>query len=191
VPRVYAVGVAAQLAVRNLVFAMKIALLILVGLAILIGIAVFLVVPKTQRIYALASRKVEFTFVVVNDERKEPIPGATIDIWNDLPKPKDRQRIAQVVTNDKGIATYVHPNQLVEDVVGISANHKLEGVRQHPASVGTFVDRFWCTLDVAAKGYVPLQSESLASYEYDDNGYDKQGKFHRVQFTFTLHRKKQ
>ena len=168
---------------------MKCALLILVGLVMLIGTGVFLFIPSTPRIYALASRTVEFSFVIVDEDTKEPIPGATIDIWDEPLPPASRKKIVQTVANDKGVAKYVRENQSVEDVIGISASHKLEGVRRHPAGVGTFVDRFWCTLDIAANGYVPLQYESLASYEYNDNGYDKEGKFHRFEFTFTLRRK--
>jgi hypothetical protein len=167
---------------------MKRALLIVVGLAILIGTGVFLIMPS-QRIYALAIRTAEYTFVVLDEETKEPIPGATIDIWDEPIQPTDRKKIAQVVADDKGVAKYVRENQSVEEVIGIGASHKLEGVRRHPAGVGTFVDRFWCTLDIAANGYVPLKYKSLGSFDYDDNGYDKEGKFHRLEVTFMLRRK--
>lgn len=166
---------------------MKRALLTL-ALAALLGIGVVFLLGRTQRIYALGSRTVEFTFVILDEETKEPIPGAIIDIWQDPLSSGDR-KIAQAITNDRGVATYVRENQSVEDVIGISARHKLEGVRRHPDGVGTFVDRYWCTLHIAAKRYLPLKYESLASYDYDDNGYDKEGDVHRFEFTITLRRK--
>jgi len=165
------------------------AILILVGLAIMIGIGLFLFLPSTHRIYALGSRTVEFTFVILDEETKKPIPGATIDIWDDPFHPADRKKVAQAVADDDGVARFVREKQSVEDVIGISASHKLGGVRKHPAGVGTFVDRYWCTLDISARGYVPLQYESLASYDYDDNGYDKQAQLHRFEFTITMRRK--
>lgn len=165
------------------------AILILVGLGILIGIGVFFFVPSTQRIYALASRTVEFSFVILDEETKKPIPGVSIDIWDNPLQLADRKKIAQAVADESGVAKYLRENQSVEDVIGISASHKLAGVRRHPAGVGTFVDRYWCTLDVSANGYVPLQYESLASYDYDDKGYDKEGKLHRFEFTITMLRK--
>ena len=158
-----------NLIVRPQVLAMMRAILILVGLAVLIGIGVFVFVPSTQRIYALGSRTVEFSFVILDDETRKPIPGATIDIWDDPFQPADRKKVAQAVADENGVAKYVRENQSVEDVIGISADHKLAGVRKHPAGVGTFVDRYWCTLDISANGYVPLQYESLASYDYDED----------------------
>src|SRR5262249_23096477 len=135
---------------------MRRTILILVGLAILIGLGVYFFLPGVQRIYALGSRTAEFTLVVRDSETKEPIPGATIKIWDDPFQPAQRKQLAEMTTDAQGIAKYVRENQSVEDVIGISASHKLQGVRKHPAGVGTFVDRYWCTLDVAAKGYVPL-----------------------------------
>ena len=168
---------------------MKRALLLLVGVVILIGIGVVLLLPRTQRIYALGSRTAEFTFVILDEETRIPISGATIAIWDDPFQPADRKKIGQVVTDERGVTKFVRENQSVEDVIGISASHKLHGIRRHPNGVGTFVDRHWCTLDIAAKGYIPLEYESLASYDYEDNGYVKDGKFHRFEFTITLRRK--
>jgi hypothetical protein len=167
---------------------MKRAIWIVVGLLVLIRIGVFLIMP-TQRIYALAIRTAEYTFVVLDQETKESIPCATIDIWDEPIQPTDHKKIAQVVADDKGVAKYVRGNQSVEEVIGIDASRKLEGVRRHPAGVATFVNPFWCTLDIAANGYVPLKRASLGSFAYDDNRYDKEGKFNRFEFTFTLRRK--
>jgi hypothetical protein len=166
---------------------MRLAILILVGLAVLIGVGVYLLVPATQRIYAVGSRTAEFTFVVRDSETKEPIPGAIIKIWEDPFQPAQRKQLDELTTDAMGIAKYVRVDQWVEDVIGIGASHKLQGVRKHPAGVGTFVDRYWCALDVAAKGYVPLEYEGLG--DYDDNGYDKAAKVHRFEFVIEMRRK--
>lgn len=168
---------------------MRRTILILVALAILIGLGVSLLVPGTQRIYALASRTAEFTFVIRDSETKGPIAGATIKIWDDPFQPAQRKQLGELTTDAKGIAKYVREDQSVEDVLGISASHKLQGVRKHPAGIGTFVDRYWCTLDVSAKGYVPLEYEGLGSYDYDDNGYDNAAKVHRFEFVIEMRRK--
>jgi len=174
--------------VRPQVLHMRRTILILVGLAILIGLGVYLLVPGTQRIYALASRTAEFTFVIRDSETKEPIPGATIKIWDDPFQPAQRKQLAELTTDANGSAKYVREDQSVEDVIGISASHKLGGVRKHPAGVGTFVDRYWCTLDIRAKGFIPLQYEGLGSYDYDDNGYDESAKMHRFEFIIEMRR---
>jgi len=162
------------------------AILILVGVAILIGVGVLIFVPSTQRIYALASRTAEFTFVVRDSETKGPISDATIRIWDEPLQPAQRKQLAMLTTDAKGIAKYVRENQSVEDVIGISASQKLQGVRRHPVGVGTFVDRFWCTLDITAKGYIPLEHDGLAGYDYDDNGYDKAAEMHRFEFVIEM-----
>jgi hypothetical protein len=168
---------------------MRRTILILVGLAILIGLGVYLLVPGTQRIFALGSRTAEFTFVIRDSETKEPIPCATIKIWDNPFQPAQRKQLGEVTTDAQGVAKYVRENQSVEHVIGISASYKLQGVRRHPAGVGTFVDRFWCTMDIAAKGYIPLEYEGLGGYDYDDNGYDKAAKLHRFEFVIEMRRK--
>jgi hypothetical protein len=168
---------------------MRCTILILVGLAIVIALGVYLLIPGVQRIYALASRTAEFTFVIRDGETKEPIAGATIKIWDDPFQPAQRKQLGELTTDANGIARYVRENQSVEDVIGIGASHKLEGVRRHPSGVGTFVDRYWCTLDIFAKGYIPLEYEGLASYDCDDNGYDKAAKVHRFEFVIEMRRK--
>lgn len=163
-------------------------LLILALLVIFLGMGVFLFAP-TQRIYALASRTVEFTFVFADEETKQAIPGASMEIWNDPVHAADRKKIAHLVADSNGVAKYIRENHSVEDVIGISASQKLGGVRRHPAGIGTFVDRFWCTFNIAAPGYVGLQYQSLGDYEYDDNGFDKEAKLHRFEFVIPLRRK--
>jgi hypothetical protein len=168
---------------------MKRVFLILVAFAILIGIGLlFLFFGSPICTYAVCSRTVEFTFVVLDEETKKPIPGAVITFWKDAPPPQ-RKHIAEVITDESGVAKFVHENHFVEDVIGIGLNHKLQGIRRHPVGVGTFVDRYWCTLDIAAKGYIPLQYESLGGYEYDDNGYDGSAELHRFEFVIVLRRK--
>jgi hypothetical protein len=108
-------------------------------------------------------------------------------IWEDPFQPAQRKQLDELTTDAMGIAKYVRVDQWVEDVIGIGASHKLQGVRKHPAGVGTFVDRYWCALDVAAKGYVPLEYEGLG--DYDDNGYDKAAKVHRFEFVIEMRRK--
>lgn len=169
---------------------MRRAILMLVGLAIPIGLGVLFFASWTQRIYALASRTAEFSFVIVDEETKEPIPGASIKFWDDPFQPAQRKQLGEAIADANGIAKYVRENQSVEDVIGISASQKLEGVRRHPAGVATFVDRFWCTFDVTAEGYVPLEYDSLANYQYDDNGYDKAAKLHRFEFVIEMRRKR-
>jgi hypothetical protein len=78
---------------------------------------------------------------------------------------------------------------LVEDVRGISASTKLQGVLRHPEGVGTFVDRYRFSVDIKAEGYTPLKYESLGNHDYEDKGYFKQGGFHQVEFTIALRRK--
>jgi hypothetical protein len=94
-----------------------------------------------------------------------------------------------VVSDGNGIARYVSENHSVEDVIGISTSQKLSGIRRHPAGIGTFVDRFWCTFDVSANGYIPLKNDWLAEYEYDDNGFDEAAKLHRFEFVIVMRRK--
>src|SRR4051812_17463287 len=136
---------------------MRRALQLVVGLAVLSCIGLLLSLGMQSGVYALANRTAEFSFVILDEKTGEPIPGASVELWDEPFEPAQRKRIAGVVTDARGVAKYVRENQSVEDVTGISPTHKLEGVPRHPAGVGTFVDRFWCTLDVAATGYLPLQ----------------------------------
>jgi len=165
-------------------------ILILVGLAILIALGVQLLFPRVERVYALGRRTAEYTLVIRDAETKQPISGATIKFWDERFQPEQQKQLAEVVTNAQGIAIFVRENQSVEDVIGISGSQKLQGVRKHPDGVGTFVDRYWCTLELTANGYVPLQYDSLANYEYDDNGYDKAAKLHRFEFVIEMSRKR-
>ena len=98
---------------------MKRSLLIGGALSILIGIGFYLLQPRVQRIYAVGNRTVEFTFLIVNAETKMPIRGASVEIW-DEPIGRPRKRIAELVTDDFGVAKYVRENQFVEDVIGIA-----------------------------------------------------------------------
>ncbi len=145
----------------------------------LIGIVLLIFLPSWQVIYALASRTVEFRFVIIDDESRKPIPAAIIEIW-EVPVGQERKKVTHVVTGQCGIARYVRENMMVEDVTGINPGKKLEGVRRHPRGIGTFVDRYWCNLDITAKGFIPMQHVWLSDYEYEDQGFIKEGNYHRT-----------
>jgi hypothetical protein len=160
--------------------------LVVCGLVVLIGLGVLCFVPPIESVYALSRRTVEFPFVVCDSETKEALPGAQVTVWDISFEPAPRKQLAEITTDARGIAVFVRDNQDVEDVTGISASRKLEGVRSHPAGIGTFNDRYWCALDVAAKGYVTLKNQGLG--DYDDNGYDETAKMHRFEFVIEMRR---
>lgn len=159
---------------------------ILIYLALPIGLVCFLFLPVRQITYALGSVTAEFSFVIQEQITRKPIPGAMIRVRSDEFPPDQSRVIAELITDDRGIAKFVRKNQSVKSVVGIRAGEKLAGVRRHPQGVGTFVDRYWCTLDITAKGYSPIEFVSLSAFKYDDNGYDQSAQLHRFQFVIEM-----
>lgn len=162
---------------------------IVVAFFVSIGVGVCLYYSCFPVIYALGSRTVEFTVIVIDGETKTPIRGATITFYDDPVRPQERKPIAELITDEWGNAKYVRENTSVEDVLNIPAGRKLEGVTRHPRGIGTFVERSWCTLDIAAKGYEPVHYGGFWEYDYEDKGYVREGEYHQFEFTILLRRR--
>jgi hypothetical protein len=138
--------------------------------------------PTMKPMYALSSRDVEYTFVVVDDQTKKPIPNAELTFYSE----GGSQKLESITTDNQGIAVFTKKDQFVEDVIGISASTRLVGVKKHPEGTGTLINRFWCVFGITAEKYRSIEYESLGDHEYEDAGYDKTTQCHRCRFTIGM-----
>ncbi len=138
-------------------------------------LVVFYFVSSVQTTYALCSRDIEYTFVVVDETTRVPIAGARltfiIEDWR-----KDRQiDTVQLVSDADGKITMLRKNESCEDVI-----------RPMKKTV-TLINLGWCdSLDINADGYVKIDNVSLYEWKYTDRGFFIDEKVQRIELVFPL-----
>jgi hypothetical protein len=128
-----------------------------------------------QTIYALGNRDVEFTLFVYDVASGQPIPGAEFTIWTR--EQLQGEPAIKLVTDDTGRAKVLRKDVTCEDI--IRSFHKTV----------THINAHWCTFDLQAEGYQPIEHGGLADYPYDDKGWSRQEHLHRAEYKISLVKK--
>jgi hypothetical protein len=112
-------------------------------------------------------------FIISDAVTGDPIPDAAVELWDSKDDPRHDE--FKMVTGADGIAKFYRENISCEEVE-----------RLFRKAVPLF-DLSWASVNVAAKGYDPVNQMWLHKGKYEDKGYSAQGHLHRLEFKIPLH----
>jgi hypothetical protein len=154
---------------------------------LLLGLLALLLMPIRLTIYARVQRDTEFTFVVVDGETGEPVPGATIQFFeeDDWRKPEQAKAALSVKTDAEGKAVFFKEKAWGED---IPVTYHFLGM-SFLAEKRTYIDPPWPSVRIAGPRHLPFWGSFFdLKSEHQDHGYDEQGQFQRFEYRLPLSR---
>ena len=152
---------------------MKSLIVIIVFVASIISVGYYCV-SNLNIVYALCTRDIEYSFVIVDHHTRTPIVGAAVTIISEDTATPSKIATTVYVSDAEGNVKVLRKQEMCEDVI-----------RPFRKTV-TLINRTWGSIKVEHGGYQTVDEITFHELKLTDHGYFEAEKLQRVSFVIPL-----